>query len=375
MQEIRPLRIGFIGGSVHSAVGYVHFCASRMDNRWELVSGCFSKNPEDNLETAKVYGVMPERVYPNWQKFLESEVEKVDAVSVLTPTPDHFQIVKVCLEMGIPTICEKALASNSQEIAELINIKNRFKGFLAVTYNYSFYPIIRELKAKIDGKELGDILHFQITMPQQGYLKKTKAESGVQGWRLNDSVIPVIYTDLGVHMHQLVDYLIEKKPLKVVAQEGSFGSFSVIDNVTILCEYERSIHGSYWFSKSAIGHRNGLSISIYGTKGSATWLQADPETLKVAYADGTINIVDRSCELKVANQAKYNRFKPGHPAGFLEAFANLYYHLADDLQLYLDSGEWSASRAIGPETAYEGMIFLEATLKSARNKDWNMIRF
>ena len=29
-------------------------------------------------------------------------------------------------------------------------------------------------------------------------------------------------------------------------------------------------------------------------------------------------------ELREANDARYNRFKAGHPAGFVEAFANIY---------------------------------------------------
>ena len=47
--------------------------------------------------------------------------------------------------------------------------------------------------------------------------------------------------------------------------------------------------------------------------------------------DGTSTILDRSSAIYEANKERYNRYKPGHPSGFLEAFANIYFDLADEI--------------------------------------------
>jgi predicted dehydrogenase len=373
MKTNEPLKLGFIGGSVHSAVGYAHFCASRLDNRWILVAGCFSTNHVRNTETAKTYSIAPGQVYNSWQELINSESNQLDAISVITPTPEHFQIVQACLLKGIPVICEKALGTSSKEVEELVAVKNRVNGFLGVTYNYSFYPMIREMRKKIANEELGKILHFHVTMPQEGYLRERKHDKKVQAWRLQDHNIPTIHMDLAVHMHQLVHFLIRSKPLAVVSQQNSFGAFDVIDDVTALCKYEGSVSGLYWFSKASLGHRNGLCIKVYGSKGSAIWEQAKPEQLTMAYTDGTIKLIDRSSDVLVAGERKFNRFKPGHPAGFIEAFANLYFEFSEGILQFKETGTWESSSHLGPELAGEGLQFLEAMALSANTNNWEPV--
>ncbi|MFN6150671.1 MAG: gfo/Idh/MocA family oxidoreductase, partial [Planctomyces sp.] len=47
-----PLPMALIGGSLHSAVGRTHHIAARMDNRWRIVCGAFSRSPHVCSETA-----------------------------------------------------------------------------------------------------------------------------------------------------------------------------------------------------------------------------------------------------------------------------------------------------------------------------------
>ena len=66
----QALKLGFIGGAQNSAVGVTHKIASQMDDRWQIVSGCFSTEQKSNLETADAWGVSPERVYETWKEML-----------------------------------------------------------------------------------------------------------------------------------------------------------------------------------------------------------------------------------------------------------------------------------------------------------------
>ncbi|MFW6170794.1 MAG: Gfo/Idh/MocA family protein [Planctomycetota bacterium] len=372
----QPLSLGFIGGSIDSAVGYTHLVSSTLDNRWSVPAGCFSTDPATNHQTARRYGVGSDRVYSSWPEMLVEERDRLDAVAVMTPTPSHGNIVKACLRAGYAVICEKALATHKSEAVAIAGIRDRTHGFLAVVYNYSGYPMVRELRRRIARGDLGKMLHFHVEMPQEGHIR-TEVDGKrpkPQGWRLIDGCIPTVYLDLGVHLHQLSHYLLRESPLEVIADQESFGWFpEVIDNVQCLCRYSTGIQGHYWFGKSAIGHRNGLRLRVYGSQGSAEWCQAYPEDLILCYSNGRKEILDRASSVSVASARRYNRFKPGHPDGFIEAFANLYHDIADCLRDHQADKQWSSDEVFGVDLAIEGLSFFEAMVDSIRTRSWQSV--
>ena len=192
-----------------------------------------------------------------------------------------------------------------------------------------------------------------------------------QSWRLKDYEIPTIYLDLGTHLHDLISFLIAKKPIEATALNKRYGHFDVVDDVRGVVNYEDGITANYWFSKSALGHTNGLKIQVYGTKGSAFWYQMEPEYLYLCDNKGNKNIIERgNTDCLVANLERYNRFKAGHPAGFVEAFANYYYDIAD-LLLGINNNEKGYIFGIGD--AIEGLKMLEAMTLSSKSKKWIQI--
>ncbi len=213
-------------------------------------------------------------------------------------------------------------------------------------------------------------------MPQEGFIRVDEKgnKPKPQAWRLSDKEIPTIYLDLASHLHQLVDYTIEQKPISVVANQDSDGWFNnIIDNVSCLCRYTTNIQGLVWFSKSALGHRNGLKLRIYGSEGSAVWEQMNPEELLLSYANGHKEILDRASHTEIASINRYTRFKAGHPAGFVEAFANLYCDFAQALLEYKLKGEWKSNEVFSVELALEGLKMFEAMVKSSISKKWENI--
>src|SRR5690606_10713873 len=111
-------------------------------------------------------------------------------------------------------------------------------------------------------------------------------------------------------------------------------------------------------------------LRIYGTEASAEWFQANPEELLISHKDGRREILDRAGSVALAALPRYNRFKSGHPAGFIEAFANLYADLADALLEFRRTGEWGAEADYGAEIALEGLRMLEAMERSCRTRRW-----
>ncbi|TXI94653.1 MAG: Gfo/Idh/MocA family oxidoreductase [Burkholderiaceae bacterium] len=370
---LTPLRLGFIGGALNSAVGYTHFNSSRLDGHFRVDSGCFSRHPEQNQETARIYGVVPERNYGTWQELLSREKGNIDAIVVLTPTPDHSEIVIAALHAGYPVICEKALAVSSEECRAIGDAVAHNDGFLAVTYNYSGYPMVRELRHLIANGSLGNIHQIHIEMPQEGFLRLA---ANPQPWRLKDYQLPTVSLDLGVHVHHLIHFLTAgKAPLEVVGDQSTYGPFNnIIDNVYCLARYEDNLRVQAWYGKTALGYRNGLRIRVFGSKASAEWFQMTPEDLQLSRADGCHLLLDRgSGDIRVAHEPRYNRFKPGHPSGFIEAFANLYADIADHLRCY-KAGTPSPNRHVyGAGESEEGMRFLEAIARSAASKQWQAV--
>lgn len=371
--HLPPLRLGFIGGALNSAVGYTHYNSSRLDGHFRVDSGCFSRRADVNEETARTYGIPAERTHASWQALLESEKPALDAILVLTPTPDHLESVIASLDAGYPVICEKALAVSSEACRRIGEAVDRNRGFLAVTYNYSGYPMVRELRRMIADGQLGRLQQIQIEIPQEGFLRQAAAP---QAWRLKDHAVPTVSLDLGVHAHHLVHFLTGgKAPLEVIGDQATYGQFGdIVDNVYCLAHYEDDLRVQSWFGKTALGNRNGLRIRVYGSLASAEWFQMQPEDLLFSQADGRRLLIDRgSGDADLARQLRYNRFKSGHPSGFIEAFANLYADIADQLRQHQSGAMTRNAFVYGAQESEEGLRFLEAISRSAQTRKWETV--
>lgn len=330
----KVLKLAIVGGGLGSAVGYTHLIASQMDHRWKIVAGCFSRDKKINEDTVKSWNLEGIRLHYNWKELLEGEVNKIDAVVILTPTPNHYEMVSYAIDCGHYVICEKSLTTN---LKEALSIKDKIikqNGYLAVTFNYTGYPMVRELKNTILLGKLGQINQIHIEMPQESFarLGQDRKKPTPQSWRLKDYEIPSVSLDLGSHAVQMIEYLISETPDYLYATQSSYGWFSeVIDDVSSILHFKSGCKAVIWYGKSAIGHRNGLRVRVYGSEGSAEWYQMEPEFLHYYDIYGCHTIIDRGSHVTVANQDRYNRFKSGHPAGFLEAFANIYVDIADQI--------------------------------------------
>ncbi|MBU3580981.1 Gfo/Idh/MocA family oxidoreductase [Polynucleobacter sp. AP-Capit-er-40B-B4] len=363
------MRVAIIGGGINSAVGRAHVAALKIDGFFKIVAGSFSRNNEVNMSSAVEYGVDISRVYSDHKQLISSELGKIDAIIVLTPTSLHTIPVLDALNAGIPVICEKTLTANIKDTQLVSDTLISNKGFLAVTYNYSGYPAVRELRELINSGQIGEVLHFAVEMPQEGYLRTNLDGKRLQpqNWRQADEQIPVIYLDLGSHLYQLSSYILGVRPRSVFATEQSCGFYPVVDSVSALVKYERGIIGNFMFGKTMIGYRNGLKIRIFGTKAALEWTQSDPECIKFSYADGRIELRDRGVGGSELSSSRYARFKAGHPAGYIEAFANLYVDIYHALIDYDERGAWSSTEVFGSEHSLEGLKFIQSMHQSANS--------
>lgn len=373
----KPLKLAFIGGSINSAIGYTHYIASQMDHLFVVSAGCFSKNNEINKKTALTWGIDEKHLYSNWKELLKKEINEIDALVILTPTPNHYEMIMKALDFGYSIISEKALASTHEEGLEISKKVEEKKAFFAVTHNYTGYPMLRELQNMIQDNKLGKITNINIEMPQESFARLINGEKPKpQNWRLDDGKIPGISLDLGAHLQHIVYFLTNENPFELVADETSFGWFpQVVDNISCIARFKSGMRCQMWYGKSAIGHRNGLRVRVYGTKASAEWFQMNPEEFLFHTIDGDRIIIDRvSSNVKVSNQYRYNRFKAGHPAGFVEAFGNLYFDIAEKLTQYKLDGNHKIDWSYDVEQATIGLEVFEAIKTSSKENRWVKLR-
>jgi predicted dehydrogenase len=184
--------------------------------------------------------------------------------------------------------------------------------------------------------------------------------------------------DLGSHTDTLVSFLIGEKPLEVVAVNETYGNFKrIVDNSMCIARYSGQILCTTWFSKTAFGYRNGLKIRIFGSERAAEWIQEFPELVHLADKYGHKYSMDRgSPEAESSKLDRYTRFKVGHPAGFLEAFANYYIDIAEALSIYLAGGDRYAKNeyVFGIDESLSSIKVLEAMAESAAQKRWISIK-
>lgn len=371
-----PLRLAFFGGGLSSAVGYVHRTASQLDGRWVVAGGCFSRDVGRSLATAEAWGVPRGGVCTD----LDDVVQRVkrgefDAVAVLTPTPEHIFALEGLLDARVPIVCEKALTSSDSESGRVIELQRSTRTFLATTLNYTGYPMVRELRERIRRGDLGRIHRIDVRMPQETFLPPRHSGTGaVQDWRRRDYGLPTISLDLGVHVVEMTRFLSSSPIVEVTATADSFGDLEVTDEVQALVRFGDGAIGSLWFSKAALGNRNGLAVEIFGDEASAAWVQETPDSFVLRRRDRTVQVIDRgSPDLVEAGKPRYVRFKAGHPTGFIEAFANLYMDIADALASTSGSEEGHRVRnefVADASATHYGMMVLAAMGRSSREHRW-----
>ena len=156
------IRLGILGGGGDSLIGVLHRVASAMFDKYQIIGGVFNQNWEDNIGFARQIGLPTTRVYKDLDTLVEEELklpeaERMQVVSILTPNFLHFPMANTLLEHGFNVICEKPMTTTYEEAKILNATLKKVKTVFAVTYTYTGYPMIRQMREMILNGELGNI--------------------------------------------------------------------------------------------------------------------------------------------------------------------------------------------------------------------------
>lgn len=374
------LRLGLVGGATGALIGPVHRLAARMDDRFELLAGVFSRDPARSVAEAAAIGIP--RGYADVAAMLAAEAARPDgiqAVAIMTPNDSHAAIAEAALDAGMDVICDKPLTNDFSSAAALA-AKAKARGLvLALVHNYSGYPMVREARAAIAAGELGPLRIVHATYMQGGLGTRVEDHPEAMSARLKWRLDPArggeshVLGDIGTHAHQLLTYVAGSRVEKVLADVGAaLPGRAAHDTASIIVRMEGGARGVIMVTKAATGAENALTLEAYGEAGGLFWQQSAANELRVMRNNRPAEIRTRGLPTLHPLAQRATRIPAGHPEAFLEAFANIYVDFADQV-LARRAGQAPdplALHAPDGRTGAEGLAFVAACLDSTRTGTW-----
>ena len=261
--------------------------------------------------------------------------------------------------------------------ADLVSSAERARRVLAVTYNYSGYPLVRQAKEMIAAGELGELRLVQVEYAQDWLTTPLEAEGQKQAsWRTDPQQAGAAGSvgDIGTHAFHLTEFVSGLHVAQLAADLSTqVAGRKLDDNAQMLLRFANGARGGLWVSQVAPGNENGLRLRIYGAKGGLEWSQEEPNHLRHAPYGQQPRVIARGGPGATPLAASAARIPAGHPEGYLEAFAQVYRDIADLIAAYDAKAAPQAGALLVPtgKDGLRGVQFVHAVVESSRrNAAW-----
>ena len=376
----RRIRLGMVGGGPGAFIGAVHRIAGRMDDHYELVAAALSSDAARSRSAAQDLHIAPDRAYGSYTEMAAAEAkrpDRIEAVSIVTPNNMHYPIAKTFLEAGFHVICDKPMTTTLEEALALAAIVHRTGLIFGLTHNYTGYPMVRQARQMVADSQLGKIRVVQVEYAQD-WLATPLEQTGQKqaAWRTDParSGGGGSLGDIGTHAYNIARFVTGLHCREIAADVSIFvPGRRLDDNVQLLLRFAEGAKGALWASQVATGNANNLRLRVYGEKAGLEWHQEEPNTLQFAKLGEAPETILRPGPGGTSPAAHASRIPAGHPEGYLEAFAQLYTDLAEQIYARREGRSPSLASLLVPnvEDGVEGMRFIAATLESGRrNATW-----
>ena len=380
----RRLRLGMVGGGQGAFIGGVHRIAARIDDRYELVAGALSSDAARAKASAAELRIAPERAYHSYAAMAAGEAARddgIDAVAIVTPNHVHHGPAKAFLEAGIEVICDKPLTTTVADAEELASLTKQHGRLFGVTHNYTGYPLVRQAREMITAGELGTIRVVQAEYSQDWLTTKVEdaGDNKQAEWRTDParSGPAGCVGDIATHAHNLARFMTDSEVVALAADLDIFvPGRQLDDNANMLLRFDSGAKGMLWSSQVAPGNENALRIRIYGEKAGLEWAQEQPNQLTFTPLGQPPRTLTRGGTALGDAAAYATRIPGGHPEGYLEAFAQLYTDMAEQIEARLMGRDPDPQSLLVP-TVNDGVMgvrFIAAAVASgAANGAWTKL--
>jgi predicted dehydrogenase len=365
-----------IGGGRGAFIGGVHRIAAAMDGRAELVAGAFSSDPRRSKLSGKDLFLDPARVYGTYTEMAKAESamppeKRLDFVVIVTPNHQHFGPARLFLEAGFNVVCDKPATFDLAQAKKLRAIVRKTGKVFVLTHNYTGNAMVKQARELVRNGTVGQIRKIVVEYPQ-GWLSDAVVLLGPKQaeWRTDPkrSGAAGCMGDIGTHAENLARYISGLEIDELCADLTTFVKGRRLDDDgNVLLRFKGGAKGVMHASQVCVGDENNLNIRIYGTRAALEWYQESPNALVVKYPNKPSQVWRRG-NLYNGNEAKrVGRIPPGHPEGYLEAFANVYLEAFRAISAEVE-GRPVPHHLDFPtiDDGVEGMAFIEAVVKSSR---------
>lgn len=193
------------------------------------------------------------KAFGSYEEMLSSG--EIDVVYIASPHGLHYEHTILCLEAGIPVLCEKAFAINSKQVAAMIAKAREKKLFLMEALWTRFHPSIAKLQEIIASGVIGEIKHV---VADFGF----KAEYDEEARWFNPHLTGGSLLDIGIYP-LFISKLLLGQPLEMKAT-GVMAPSGVDMNCSIATKYASGATASLF---STFAAQTDTTCTVYGTLG------------------------------------------------------------------------------------------------------------
>jgi predicted dehydrogenase len=297
--------------------------------------------------------------YDSLEELLQREA--IDVVHVCTPNALHVDQTLFALEHGAHVVCEKPLATSTEESARMLQALGDSGRIGAVAYHVRGYPLVEHMRATVADSGLGElrVVHGRYVCDD--------ALLVYEGWRLVPETSGPTYVtaDLGAHWFDLAEHVTGARISEVLADFRTFVPGRALeDHASLLLRFDNGAAGAAEFSALGPGRKNQLLFELEGSRGGFTWDQESPNELLHRHAELPTQVVLKDPGANMGRAAEFARYPAGHAEGYGDAFRVI---LTDAYRAM--AGEPHGSFPTFAD-GHRGMQVLEATERSARDGGW-----
>jgi len=252
---------------------------------------------------------------------------------------------------------------------ELVRLVEGGPTLFALTHPYTGYPAVRQAREMVQGGRLGDLRLCLIEYTQDWLMEPLERRGNRQAtWRMDPARAGLggSVADIGTHAANLLEYVTDRPIEAVCADLTSFVAGRLLDDdAHLLLRLAGGAKGTLVCSQIACGEENRLSLRIYGSQAGLEWHQEEPNTLLFKPAGRPWERWRTGHGYMGAAARAATRLPPGHPEGYLEAFANIYRAFMQDVRR-VASGQPPLRDYPGVHEGLRGLRFIAQAVASSR---------
>ena len=327
------IRLGILGGGGDSLIGVLHRVASSMYDQYQIVGGVFNPIWEENIGFVEKIGLPTNRVYIDFDTLIDEELklpeeERMQVVSILTPNFLHFPMAKKLLENGFNVICEKPMTTSLEEAKILESVLQESNSIFAITYTYTGYPMIRQMREMIADDAIGKVQKIDAQY-YQGWINPIIHDKVKRAntWRLDPEKggKSCCIGDIGTHAFDMIEYVTQLKVDKVLSDLNYVYDDNKMDvDGTVLLRCTNNVKGLIRTSQIATGEENNFSVQVYGEKAGLKWEQENPNYLYLLEDGQPLRVLKPGHVYNSKLSLDSTKLPPGHPEGIFDSMGNIY---------------------------------------------------